>query len=89
MRTAKTGRPPAGRDDLGNPVPVTSYPRLNVYVPPRVRETVDLLAAIQDATRAELIERMLDVYLVSLPAQTKKALEETRAARVAVRKGKR
>lgn len=80
--TNKGGRPLAGRDEQGRPVAVTrSYPRINLRIPPRVRQEIDLLVAVEGIGAAALIERVVDAYAKGLSGPKRKALEQLRAAR--------
>ena len=90
------GRPVTGRDEAGNPIPSSSYPRVNVHVSPRVRRLMDTLSMLKGVSIASVIETSLDAYVATLGPQQRKAIEEMEAARaesgaarVAVRKGKR
>jgi len=78
----KGGRPPKGLDAQGRPVAVTkAYQRLNLRIPPRIRQEIDLLVAVEGVGAAGLIERALDAYAKALPSAKKKALDQLRAAR--------
>jgi predicted transcriptional regulator len=83
----RMGRPPAGRDADGRPVPTRSYPQLTVRIRPGAKEDLDLLADHAGVSQGAMIERAIDAYMRSLPASTKKTLEGMRADRARGEKG--
>jgi len=81
MRKKKTGRPPAGRDAEGRPVPTRSYPQLTVRIRPEVKAELDLLVSLEKRSQGDVVERALAVYVKALPAAARKTLEGLRALR--------
>ena len=66
----KKGRPPAGRDEKGRPVPVSStYKQTTVRLRPTIKAALDALALIQRDDRSSIIERALEELIERLPAE--------------------
>lgn len=75
------GRPPAGRDAEGRPVPTRSFPQLTVRIRPRVKEELDALVRLPPhKTQGDVIERALAAYVRSLSPADRRTLEGLRAA---------
>lgn len=84
---AKVGRKPAGRDEKGRPVPVsTSYPQTSLRLPPEAKATLDALTAIEGRSQSAVIEAALRAYVTTLPSAGRHAFEAIRSSRLAAAK---
>lgn len=82
--TSVRGRPPAGRNAKGEPVAVTKgYPQLTLRVAPESKAVIDSLAVIEQKGQARVVEDAVASYVESLPAPTRRAVEELKAAKLA------
>ncbi len=78
----RVGRPAKGRDEAGRPVPIKgTYPQLTARIRPAIKAEIELLAALEQRSQAEVIERAVEAYAKRLPAAAKRTLEGLRALR--------
>ena len=72
------GRPPAGRDAEGRPVPTRSYPQLTVRIRTEAKRELKLLGRLIGASQGDVIEKALEVFVRGLPSQDRQTLERWR-----------
>lgn len=75
------GRPLKGRDVEGKAVSTRTYPQLTARIHPDAKAELELLAALEKRSQAEVIERAIAGYAKALPAPARKTLEGLRALR--------
>lgn len=72
----KAGRPPAGRDERGRPVPVsTAYKKTTLRLRPSTKAALDALATIKGEDRSTIVEEALAKLISSLSPAERKAVE--------------
>jgi len=82
MATRKGGRPPAGKDDAGRPVRVsTDYAQITLRVPQGIKADLEFLSVIEGRSLSGVVQSATDEYVQSRSASTRKALYELRRAR--------
>ena len=80
MPKKRIGRPPAGRDSEGQPIPTRSFPQLTVRIRPQAKEELEALVRLPpNKTQGDVIERALAAYVRSLSPADKRTLEGLRA----------
>ena len=78
MAEKRVGRPPAGRDEKGNPVPVSGFKPTTIRLPPRARAGLDALAVLLGKDRSSVIVEALEALIEGLPAEDRKTFDALR-----------
>lgn len=83
----QAGRPPAGRDEQGRPVPVsTTYKQTTVRLRPSTKAALDALALLREQDRSTIVEEALEAMIAQLPAPDREMVERLRRRRSSVSK---
>jgi len=84
---AKAGRKPAGRDEKGRPVPVsTSYVQTTLRLPVDTKAILDAVAALEGRSQSAVMEAALRAYVAALPSAGRQVVEAVRVSRLAASK---
>jgi predicted DNA-binding protein len=75
----RPGRPPAGRDEHGRAVPVsTAYRQTTIRLSPVAKATLDAIAVLQRRDRSTIVQEAIDALLAGLPAADRDAIHRLR-----------
>lgn len=75
----RAGRPPAGRDDRGRPVPVsTAYKKTTLRLRPSTKAALDALAFVRGTDRSSVVDEALERLISSLPPSDREAVEQAK-----------
>ncbi len=69
------GRPPAAKDQSGNPSKTSTWPKITFPALPATRKTLSALAMLEGRTQREIIEDALRDYVAKLPAEDRRMVE--------------
>ncbi len=69
------GRPPAAKDQSGNPSKTSTWPKITFPALPATRKTLSALALLEGRTQREIIEDALRDYVAKLPAEDRRMVE--------------
>lgn len=78
-RKQKRGRRPAGRDETGKAVPVsTAYSQTTLRLSPSYKAGLEIAASLIGRGMSEVVQRALDLYFDSLPRDEQEMIEQFR-----------
>jgi hypothetical protein len=69
------GRPPAAKDQSGQPLKSSLLPKLTVPMLPIARKRLAAIAMIEGRSQREIVEQALSDYLAKLPAEDRRMVE--------------
>lgn len=70
-----TGRPPRGKDESGQPTPLSKYPKLTIYMPGVLKSQLHAAAMMQRRSVWEVVKEAVEAYLHRLPPDQWQTLE--------------
>lgn len=69
------GRPPVGRSADGEPIPVTTYPRLTVIIEQGLKDRLEAASLLTGKPVYGIIADALEGHLGALPAEDRRAID--------------
>lgn len=69
------GRPPKGKSASGQPVPISKYPKLTIYMPGVLRAQLRAVAVMQRKPVWEVVNEAVESYIRNLSKEQRQVLE--------------